>query len=209
MEKGASFVTADPAKCTGCRSCELACFAAHEKQAATSKTVGCVTGPVIPNLFVTWMTAGSATADSAAASAVPEPPLRMPIQCHHCEDAPCLRSCVEGAITRNAEGAVLVNAKRCIGCRNCALACPFGAIAIIGAALKESTALSGTNTVAAPIERGSVAKCDLCEGRTEGPACIAACPNEALRKVDIGDELLRKREAAAAGFEALSSQVRS
>jgi electron transport protein HydN len=181
MEKNASFVIADPAKCSGCRSCELACFAAHEKNAP--KTVGMITGPVIPNLFVT-RTGG-------------QTPLTMPVQCHHCEDAPCLVSCVEGAISRDPGGAVIINAKRCIGCRNCALACPFGAIAILDSALKEIAAKAAGGNVA------SARKCDLCADRAEGPACITACPNEALREVCIMEELRAKRNAAVCGFEAL------
>jgi electron transport protein HydN len=179
MQKGVSFVIGDPGKCTGCRSCELACFAAHEKSAP--KTVGMINSPVVPNLFVT-------KADGVAI-------LRMPVQCHHCEDAPCLISCIEGAITRNAEGSVVINAKRCIGCRNCALACPFGAVAIVESALKEVIVKASGGGVA------TARKCDLCEGRTEGPACIAACPNEALRKVDMVDELRNKRTAAVSGLE--------
>jgi electron transport protein HydN len=140
--------------------------------------------PVIPNLFVTRL-------DGEAA-------LKMPIQCHHCEDAPCLASCVEGAITRNAQGVGVINAKRCIGCRNCALACPFGAVAIVDAALK-AVVLKAGSVVA------NAKKCDLCEGRAEGPACITACPNEALRAVDLAEELRNKRVAAVSGFESLAS----
>jgi electron transport protein HydN len=172
-ESAAKFVIADAGKCTACRACELACFAAHEKNAA--KTVGNITTPVIPNLFVVKLKGDVLT--------------RMPVQCHHCEDAPCLRSCVAGAITRSAEGQVIIDAKRCIGCKNCALACPFGAAGIVQADI-----LPLASTPA------SARKCDLCEGRTAGPACISACPNEALRLVNMGVELHAKRAAAAEGF---------
>jgi electron transport protein HydN len=161
----------------------MACFAAHEKSAP--KTVGTINGPVIPNLFVTKPDG--------------EGVFGMPIQCHHCEDAPCLASCIEGAISRNAEGSVIINAKRCIGCRNCALACPFGAVSIVGAALKEIAAKASGDIVA------TARKCDLCDGRADGPACITACPNEALRKVDVQEEVRNKRAVAASGLEALST----
>jgi electron transport protein HydN len=159
----------------------LACFAAHEKNAP--KTVGAINSPVIPNLFVT-------KPDEAV--------FGIPVQCHHCEDAPCLASCIEGAISRNAEGSVVINARRCIGCRNCALACPFGAVSIVDAALKEIAAKGSGDVVS------TARKCDLCAGREAGPACIAACPNEALRQVDVQGEVRDKRVAAASGLEALA-----
>jgi electron transport protein HydN len=116
----------------------------------------------------------------------------MPVQCHHCEDAPCLQSCLTGALVRR-EGAVLVNRAKCIGCRNCALACPFGAISIAS-----SEMLAGKDT--APIF-----KCDLCEGTgRETPACVGACPNEALRVVDTVRELAEKRRLTAESMEAVS-----
>lgn len=159
------FVQADAAKCTGCRACELACFAEH--RAKKVRTAGCVTEPVIPRLYL---------ARGAAAC--------MPVQCHHCEDAPCLRSCLTGAITRDG-GVVTLDPRRCIGCRNCALVCPFGAIEVFAAG-------------EIPESKGAPAlvyKCDLCAGE-KTQACVAACPNEALRLVDPNAELDAKRITA-------------
>jgi electron transport protein HydN len=115
----------------------------------------------------------------------------MPVQCHHCENAPCLQSCLTGALERK-NGSVVVNGKKCIGCRNCALACPFGAIQIAGANILPE--LAG----AAP-----VFKCDLCPDRESGPACVATCPNEALRLVDTVEELREKRIRSSEAAEAI------
>jgi electron transport protein HydN len=104
----------------------------------------------------------------------------MPIQCHHCEDAPCVKSCLTKALER-IDGVVVINKRRCIGCRNCSIACPFGAIEIIADA--EST----------------VYKCDLCLGEKE-QACVSACPNKALRLVEPNDEILAKRKNALNAF---------
>jgi electron transport protein HydN len=164
--KQSFFVLADTEKCTGCRACEIACFVGHQKQKPA--TVGNITSPVLPRLFL------------ARAGGV-----CMPVQCHHCEDAPCLRSCLAGAIKRQ-DGVVVLDQRRCIGCRNCAIACPFGAINVF--------------SIADVAEGGDAAKklvykCDLCVDADE-PACAANCPNKALRLVDPVAEIDQKRIAA-------------
>lgn len=55
----------------------------------------------------------------------------MPVQCRHCEDAPCLKVCPVQAISQ-VDGAVQLNEGLCIGCNLCAVACPFGAIGSSG-----------------------------------------------------------------------------
>lgn len=169
------FVLADSEKCTGCRACELACFAGHQKE--RPKTVGNIVSPVIPRLYLTR-----------------EDVLCMPVQCHHCEDAPCLRSCLTGAITRT-DGVVTLDSRRCIGCRNCAMACPFGAVQVFG--IGDVTANSGACHCC---EKKLVYKCDLCIDAEE-PACAAACPNEALRLVDPVRETREKRVNAINALE--------
>jgi electron transport protein HydN len=161
--KQTQFVVADPLKCSGCRACEIACFANHHRYAhpgEVGKTVGTVSTPVLPDLFL------ARTGTNC-----------MPVQCHHCEDAPCVKSCLTEAIVK-VDGVVLVNAKKCIGCRNCAMACPFGAIEVFSAE---------------EVKTGPyVYKCDLCASISD-PACAAACPNEALRLVDVETEIAAKR----------------
>ncbi|GMO55572.1 MAG: 4Fe-4S dicluster domain-containing protein [Termitinemataceae bacterium] len=176
------FVLADQKKCTGCRACELACFAGHQNKKPL--TVGNITSPVTPRLFVT-KTAGSNPQPSAGEDA--DFGTCMPVQCHHCEDAPCLRSCLSGAIERR-DGVVFINERKCIGCRNCALSCPFGAVQVYSFIDLPQQA-DGKN---AP---KLVYKCDLCKDAKE-PACVATCPNEALRVVDPATEIRIKREEA-------------
>lgn len=100
------------------------------------------------------------------------------VACHHCEDAPCVGVCPTAALVI-AHDAVQIREANCIGCKGCMLACPFGAIDIV--------ALPGDATAV------KVVKCDLCQHRSAGPACVAACPTGALRCLD-GRTL---REAAA------------
>jgi electron transport protein HydN len=170
----AKFVIADYEKCTGCRSCELACFAAHENTGKRPRTVAGIAAPVVPNLFLARV----------------ENKVCMPIQCHHCEDAPCVKACVPGALKKDADGHVLINKKRCIGCKSCVLACPFGAVQVI----------EGEPAIAH--------KCDFCAdvpaGAGQGdPMCVAACPEKALRVVDVADETAAKRVETVAVLNAL------
>jgi Fe-S-cluster-containing dehydrogenase component len=51
----------------------------------------------------------------------------LPIQCQHCQDAPCEQVCPTKATYRHASGVVLVNEKMCVGCKYCIEACPYGA----------------------------------------------------------------------------------
>ena len=89
-----------------------------------------------------------------------------PQLCHQCEDAPCANVCPTGAIHR-AAGAWLVEQARCIGCKSCMVACPFGAM-----------------QVRVVEDRVQALKCDLCAHREGGPACVEACPTHALRCID-------------------------
>ncbi|MGB6836988.1 MAG: 4Fe-4S dicluster domain-containing protein [Dehalococcoidia bacterium] len=89
----------------------------------------------------------------------------LAVQCQHCAEPLCVYSCLTGATQRDAgTGVVTIDTQKCIGCWTCVMVCPYGAITLDG-------------------QRGVAAKCDLCPDRTV-PACVAACPNEALLRVD-------------------------
>ncbi len=96
-------------------------------------------------------------------------PLSIGIQCHHCNDAPCVAACLTGAMSIDEEtGKVVHDLVKCIGCWTCVMVCPFGAIVV-----SESQKVP--------------AKCDLCP-ELKIPACVANCPNEALTFDEVADQ---------------------
>ncbi|MCM8768543.1 MAG: 4Fe-4S dicluster domain-containing protein [Candidatus Omnitrophica bacterium] len=81
------------------------------------------------------------------------------LQCRHCFDAYCYFACISGAIRKTASG-VNIDPGKCVHCYSCLMVCPYGAIAIA--------------------EKGPTAvKCDHCEDQAV-PACVSACPTQAL-----------------------------
>ncbi len=103
--------------------------------------------------------------------------------CMHCADPVCMIGCPTGAIHRDTgTGTVVVNDDTCIGCGTCANSCPYENIRLV-----EINDQSGRPLVdpdhGRPIFKAT--KCDLCVGNPGGPACVRACPHDALRRVDF------------------------
>ena len=103
--------------------------------------------------------------------------------CMHCVDPVCMIDCPTGAIHRETDtGAVVINPETCIGCATCADACPYGNIRMVE--LCERDGRSVVDDVSrASIQRAT--KCDLCINNFGGPACVRACPQDALVRVDF------------------------
>jgi Fe-S-cluster-containing hydrogenase components 2 len=141
------FIIADALKCIGCRTCEVACVVAHQD---TQDCASVSREAFFPRIQV-----------------VKGDMLSSAVACHQCEDAPCANVCPTGAIRRE-KSHVAVDQTRCIGCKSCMVACPFGAM-----------------RVTVHNARPQAIKCDLCHHRPQGPACVEACPTSALRCVDV------------------------
>jgi electron transport protein HydN len=107
------------------------------------------------------------------------------------------------AISRVA-GRTVVDTTRCIGCKLCLMACPFGAIEFLpqppntGPVYSSAVQPSAAKT-SRQVFRAS--NCDLCTTRSEGPACVAACPEKALELIDT--EAARQRKNAEAALDLL------
>lgn len=152
----------DPTRCVGCRSCELACATAHSQSQDLFTAIKEYPRPK-PRIHVVYIW---------------DLGLPSPLNCRHCEQAPCIEVCPTRALERDQDGAVILNPLKCIGCLTCGVACPFGVPEL-------------------DIYNKIMIKCDLCiDRRREGkiPACVEACPTGALMYGTVSEIMLKRKE---------------
>lgn len=103
--------------------------------------------------------------------------------CMHCVDPVCMIGCPTGAIARNeATGTVHISESICIGCGTCASACPYNHIRMVE--IRDASGRTYRDqTSGLPILKST--KCDMCQTQPSGPACQAACPHDALVRIDL------------------------
>ena len=150
-----------PDKCTGCLNCSEACSYTKEgrfRSAAARVHV------------YTWEREG----------------ISVPMMCQQCNDAPCVSVCPTGAMHRKTgELIVQYDTAKCIRCRMCVQACPFG------------------NAVYDSVT-DSIIKCDNCQGN---PACATACPVKALEYVEESISTRTRSKAFAQKFKDAFQEV--
>jgi molybdopterin-containing oxidoreductase family iron-sulfur binding subunit len=117
-------------------------------------------------------------------------PYYMPRLCMHCENPPCQRVCPVGATFKNAEGVVLVDQHKCIGCRACMAACPYEARYFNWSDPPSAPSLLEQPMPEFPVpqQKGTVGKCILCVHNTDVgklPACVENCSMGALYIADL------------------------
>jgi len=122
--------------------------------------------------------------------------------CNHCGNPPCVRVCPTKATwKREADGIVVMDWHRCIGCRYCMAACPYGSRSFNWTDprpnIKEVNVDFPTRT------KGVVEKCNFCDERlAKGklPACVESCPQNALFFGDVDDAGSEIRQVLASEF---------
>ena len=148
-------------RCIGCFTCEVACKLEHDLPA----------GP----RFIQVMQLGPHKIGDTIKT------YYFPMYCFNCGRAPCIPACPVDAISRRADGIVLIDPEKCIGCKLCIEACPFGAPQL------------DTRT-------GKVFKCDSCKDRVDKglwPACATKCAMKAMYFGDVNEitTLIREKRA--------------
>ena len=150
----------DHEKCTGCRQCEMVCSVFHNGASNPSRSRIKV---------VKWEHVG----------------FYLPMTCQNCEKPFCVEVCPTKACHKDLENQrVMIDRDKCIGCKTCIVACPFGA------------------PLYDKVERISI-KCDYCDG---DPQCVRFCEAKAIAYVEedqVG--VSKKREVSLKFFELLSA----
>lgn len=149
-------INVDPSKCTGCRLCEMVCSVKNEG----------ISNPYNARIHVVKWEFEC---------------FEIPMLCQQCDVPFCAASCPVGALIKDVPtGVVKVDYDRCVSCRMCVLACPFGGMKY-------------------DVRRKKIAKCELCNGE---PTCVKFCETEALTFEDAGKiDLKKQRELLSRGYE--------
>ena len=193
------FIDVKPSLCIGCRTCEIACVLAHAEPG-----VGLQVSP--NDLTQNNLDNGDVLACLGQAprlKVIKGDNVCMPVTCHHCDDAPCAAACPVGAIS-HTQDTVQVDQRRCIGCKGCMIACPYGMMDIVAAPVVR--AFAGVRLALG--SKAQAHKCDLCIDRSQGPACVSACPTKALWVANEADirVLMQRRQLTAMG-DAVANEV--
>lgn len=158
-------VLVDLSRCVGCRSCEAAC---NREQGLPAPDIEFDDTSVFEDEHPRRTDQGAYTVVNKYDSPLWDHPLFKKIQCNHCLEPACLTACFVNAYTKTPEGAVIYNPDVCVGCRTCMIACPFSI-----PAFKYDSAFEPR-----------VMKCIFCYetrlSQNRPPACVEACPMEAL-----------------------------
>ncbi len=151
----------DSEKCSGCRVCEMICSAVKYQ----------VINPFRSRIkIIKWEIEGEG----------------FPMVCAQCVSAPCQASCLVGAISKDEKlRRTQIDYDKCIGCRMCIIACPFGVVVFDSMS-------------------NSVIKCDLCDG---DPQCVKHCSYGALQYVDVSELGTQKRSTTAKKLSDLAHSI--
>ena len=176
--------------CIGCHTCSVACKTANN----------------LPK-DMWWLnihTDGAAVMDNST-GVFPNAQLSYtPINCMHCDNAPCVAACPTGATFKREDGIVMMDPDKCVGCGACVAACPYEGVRTLNTEEPGYDVEFALGAADAPKHKGNtVEKCTFCVNRVdkgEKPYCIDACPARCRVFGDLDDPqseisiLLRERK---------------
>jgi molybdopterin-containing oxidoreductase family iron-sulfur binding subunit len=125
----------------------------------------------------------------------------VPVLCNHCDNPPCVRVCPTQATWRREDGIVMMDWHRCIGCRYCITACPYGSRSFNWRDPRPH--IKNIDPVFPTRVRGVVEKCTFCNerlARGEQPACVEACGDREMVFGDLEDPDSEVRRLLADNF---------
>jgi anaerobic dimethyl sulfoxide reductase subunit B (iron-sulfur subunit) len=163
----------DTTACGNCKACQIAC------KDKNNLPVGVLWRHVWQYGGGSWVSDGDQMVPNNVFN------YGVSVACMHCENPPCMSVCPAGAISKRADGVVLINQDACIGCRYCEWACPYGAPQYRA-------------------DKGVMSKCTFCEdllAKGENPACVDACPMRAIEYGELSE--LRAKYGSLAAVEPL------
>ena len=127
---------------------------------------------------------------------------QIPVLCNHCDNPPCVRVCPTQATYKRADGPVMMDQHRCIGCRFCVVGCPYGARSFNWSDPRKY--LGDDLTEPFPTRmKGVVEKCTLCVDRISRgkiPTCVEVCPQKAIIFGDLEDSESEIRQYVESNF---------
>ena len=113
----------------------------------------------------------------------------LPRLCMQCEDPACIKVCSTKATYQDSLGLVRIDERKCIGCKACILACPYGVRSVNEGKKYFSTNVPWGETGECH-QTGTVSKCTFCVHlieEKEEPACVSACPTRARHFGDLSN----------------------
>lgn len=144
-------------RCTGCKTCEMACRDAYQLGETPSFRRVCEASGG------SWVEEGGAWWHHVFA-------YYLSVSCNHCDDPICQQVCPSGAMRKHDDGFVVLDSDRCIGCGSCAFACPYKAPSFS----EKLRVMRKCDGCRARVSKG------------KEPVCVEACPMRALEFGEIG-----------------------
>jgi len=207
----------DTNRCVGCWTCAVAC------KEINNEPLGVWWNRVLtaaPNQATTQEAPASQNIDVPHGVFPDVSMAYLPMACQHCEDAPCVKVCPVQATYRRDDGTVLVDYDRCIGCRYCMAACPYGVRVFnwgdnqyaAGGDVGYGADYHDDGRLVFTPERpkGVVEKCTFCvelidDG--EDPFCVQCCPTGARVFGDLNDPTSEAAQMVQEGAQQLHPEL--